>query len=268
MRCSLVQARPELGDVPANVKHVVHTLHEEDANLVVFPELFLSGYAVRDRVRDLALDAEGPEVGRIVDACRGTDTWCIAGFPRRGEARGVVMNSALLAGPDGVAGVYDKPYLPTFSVFEEDVHFGEGQGAPVFETPWGRVGLSICYDLFFPEVTKAQALRGADVLVNISASPTTSRTYFQSVLPARAIETTCFVLYTNNVGTLDNVTFWGGASVHGPRGDLKAQGPLHEEAVTRVTLEPEEVEEARFKRPVVRDTRGSMVEDLREAWWS
>lgn len=269
---ALVQARPALGDVKANTARVVDALRRErDADLVVFPELFLSGYAVKDAFAQLALDVDATEgpVAELAHACRETGRHVVVGAPVRGRARGIVHNSLLLVGPGGVVGRYDKIYLPTFSLFEEDHWFQEGDALPVFDVTLGgervRLGLSICYDLFFPEVTKALALQGADVLVCSSASPTPSRPHFEAVFAARALETTCHLLYTNLSGPQDTALFWGGAQAWSPRGGKIAQGPYDVEATTRVALDMADVAEARRRRPVLRDTRAEVLRLLLEA---
>ncbi len=270
-QAALVQARPVLGDVKANVARVVDALRRERADLVVFPELFLSGYAVKDGFAELALDVHAPEgpLAELARACRETGKHLVVGAPTRGTARGVVHNSLLLLGPGGLVGRYDKVYLPTFSLFEEDLWFGEGRSLPVFEATLGgeqvRLGLCICYDLFFPEVTKALALQGADVIVCASASPTPSRPHFEAVFAARALETTCHLLYTNLSGPQDAALFWGGAQAWSPRGGKVAQGPYDEEGVVHVALDLADVAEARRRRPVLRDTRPEVLRMLLDA---
>ncbi|MCA1812565.1 MAG: FmdE family protein [Halobacteriales archaeon] len=258
VRVALHQLQPELGEPERNLRTLAKRVQASKADLCVFPELYLSGYFNRDALRTLAEPLDGPlcaELGRIA---KRTGAHIVTGTPRQG-LRGIAHNSSVLATPDGEVHAYDKVYLPTFSVFEEDIYFGEGHGFPVFKTSLGRIGMSICYDLFFPEVTKAMAMQGAEILTCISASPTISRTYFEQVLPARAIETTCFLLFTNLIGPQDQVTFWGGARAFGPRGDLLAQGPLMEDATTKCTLDLEEVPVARLRRPVLRDTRPELL---------
>lgn len=267
---ALAQARPVLGDVKANAARVVDALRREaGADLVVFPELFLSGYAVRDGFSQLALDPGGAVVRELADACRATGKHLVVGAPVRSPARGVLHNSLLLVGPGGLVGRYDKAYLPTFSLFEEDHWFKEGGAAPTFDVTLGgervRLGLSICYDLFFPEVTKAQALQGADVLVCASASPTPSQAHFEAVFPARALETTSHLLYTNLVGSQDAAVFWGGAQAWSPLGRRVARAPDDEEHVLRVRVDLADVEEARRRRPVLRDTRPEMLRVLLDA---
>ena len=266
---ALVQARPVLGDVKANAARVIDALRREAAELVVFPELFLSGYANRDGFSTLALDLEGPVVRELADACRASGKTLVTGAPTRGTARGIVHNSLLLITPEGRVQKYDKIYLPTFSVFEEDHFFKEGHALPVFDVTLGgekvRLGLTICYDLFFPEVTKALAMKGADVIVCSSASPTPSRANFEAVFPARAVETTCHLLYTNLVGPQDTAIFWGGAQAWSPRGNMLAKAPYDEEHVLRVHVDLADVAEARRRRPVLRDTRAEVLRLLLDA---
>ncbi|MDX1611978.1 MAG: carbon-nitrogen hydrolase family protein, partial [Candidatus Thermoplasmatota archaeon] len=151
---------------------------------------------------------------------------------------------------------YDKVHLPNFNVFEEGLYFGPGQRGLLCTLPDGtRMGLAICYDLFFPEITKDLALRGADVIATISASPVTSQPYFEAVLPARALETTSFVLYCNLVGVQDHLDFWGGSRALDPLGNLLVEAPAGEEAVVTCELDLDLVELARKKRPCLRDTR-------------
>lgn len=265
IKAALFQLQPALGEPRRNLATLAKRVAAARADLCVFPELYLTGYFNRDLLRTLAEPLEGPMGTALARLARRHGAHIITGMPRVGARRGVVHNSSVLATPDGELHAYDKVYLPTFSVFEEDLYFGEGHALPTFETDLGRIGMCICYDLFFPEVTKALALQGADVLTCISASPTISREYFEKLMPARAIETTTFLLFTNLVGPQDTVTFWGGAKVFGPRGDLQAEGPRMKEAVTRATLDLEELAVARARRPALRDTRPELLGLVRDA---
>ncbi len=269
---ALVQARPVLGDVKTNLAHVVSTLtRESTVDLVVYPEMFLSGYALRDSWAQAAItpDASDPVVRELIDTCRATGRSVVVGAPTKGRVRGVLHNSLLLVTPAGLAGVYNKVYLPTFSVFEEDTYFMEGDSLPVFSVKLNgedvRIGLCICYDLFFPEVTKTLARNGADVIICASASPTPSRANFEAVFPARALETTCHLLYTNLVGAQDAAIFWGGAQAWSPRGFSIAKAPYDDEHILHLEVDLADVEEARRRRPVLRDTRPEVLRMLLDA---
>jgi predicted amidohydrolase len=166
-----------------------------------------------------------------------------------------LFNSAILIGPEGYIGHYRKQFLPNFGPFEEKIFFGEGDKTPVFETPFGKIGIQICYDIFFPETSMGLAHNGADLILNLSASPTTSRPLFHRVLPARAIETTCFYAYVNNVGTQGSLTFAGESTIVDPRGKTIAEIPAFEEGVIVCEIPIEELGSYRDARPILRDSK-------------
>jgi predicted amidohydrolase len=226
----------------------------------------LTGYLVRDDVQRLAEPIDGPSVRRLSALSQELGCGIVMGMPELDtEVRGHVYNSAVLTLPDGKVGVYRKCHPANFGPFDEKRYFTGGREAPVFPTPWGKIGMTICYDLFFPELTKALALRGAGLVVNISASPVTTRKFFEAVAPARAIENTIFQGYTNLVGTEGPFEFWGGAFVVGPRGDQKAKGPYFEETVVETELDFSDLDVARPLRHTLRDTKPEIVEELMNA---
>ncbi len=258
MRVALCQRGSVVGDVEANLETASADVeaHGSEADLVLFPELFLAGYNAQDAHHALAMDLDAKPLERLRLAAQDHGCTVIAGGPRRSDVRGVIHNSAFVIPYEGDIQAYDKVHLPTFNVFQEGLFFGPGDRGLITTLPDGtRLGVAICYDLFFPEITKDLALRGADVIATISASPVTSQAYFEAVLPARALETTSFVLYCNLVGVQDHLTFWGGSRAISPLGDLLVEAPAEEEAVVTCELDLADVELARKKRPVLRDTR-------------
>lgn len=266
MRIGLATERPRLGDVEGNLKTLEGRIRDTDSDLLLLGELFLPGYMARDRHPRLALSLKGPEVGRIRDAAKARGCAVVAGFGRADDARrGLVYDSALLVDARGRVDAYDKWFLANFGPFEEKLFFTEGSRLPLLEVGKARVGVQICYDLFFPELAKAYALLGADVLVNISASPNVSRRNFELLFPARAVENTLFVAYCNVAGTQEDLVFWGGSQVWGPRGDQKFLAPYMEPSLHSVAIDLQEVEAARPLRPTIRDTRRDMVDQLTKA---
>lgn len=252
MKVALWSAAPALGNVAANVDTVRRALGEGD-DLVVFPELFLTGYNIGDDVQRLALDDNAPEVHALRAACKETGTHLIVGAPRK-VREGLTHNTALCIDAGGEATWISKRALPNFTTFREALFFGRGDRQPVWRTALGNIGVHICYDLYFPELQKQQVLDGADVLVNISASPATSRRFFEALLPARAIENACFVLYCNNVGSQDGLAFWGGSRGHGPRAEMLGCMSEYEEGPVRFTVDLADLQPAREFRPTIRDT--------------
>ncbi len=236
----------------------------EGAELLIFPELFLTGYNIRNEVFRLAEDREGKSIERMARAAAEHGMHLIFGMPEREEDR--IYNSAVLIDPDGNVGVYRKAMLPNFGAFEEGLYYTPGREFPVFHTELGVIGISICYDIFYPEINKIYAAKGAELLVNISASPSISRALFERVLPARAIENGAYMLYSNNVGTQIGLVFWGGSRVIGPKGEMLAQGEPYAEGMVVSELKADDLRLARQYRPTLRDTRPEILEELHRVW--
>ena len=125
-----------------------------------------------------------------------------------------------------------------------------------------KFGLTICYDLFFPELYRIYALRGADAIINISASPSATQSFFEKLLVARAIENTTFIIYCNLVGTELNMVFWGGNQLIGPRGNIQTRGEDFKDCVVTGELDAKEIEVARTFRRTIRDTKFSLLHEL------
>ncbi|MES2154170.1 MAG: carbon-nitrogen hydrolase family protein [bacterium] len=260
-KAALHAASPRLGDVAGNVETVAKAVVQDGAQLVAFPEMFLTGYAIGDDAQRLALRLDDERLEPILKACRKAKAHCVVGGPRTPRP-GLTHNSAFLITPGGEVTAYDKRALATFTTFQEGLHFQPGRTSPVWQTELGAIGIGICYDLFFPEFSRRQALAGADILLNISASPTTSQRFFEAILPVRAIENACFSLYSNVVGPQDGVVFWGGAQAHGPRGTMLARSEPLQEGVAHAVIDLDDLAPAREFRPTLRDARLEDIADL------
>lgn len=257
MKVSLVQAAPEAGDKEGNIKKIEKFVKKSKSDLVVFGELFLTGYEHKN-FSDLAESIYGDSVNKIIRIAKENNCYIVFGMPEKENDK--IYNTSVLVHPDGKINKYRKWFLPNFGIFEEKKHFKEGNEINVFETKFGKIGLLICYDLFFPEICKSYAMQGADILLCISASPETSRPYFERVMQARAVENTCFFFYTNLVGS--KLKFWGGNAIIGPKGDIKAKGEYFKEAAVEYDIDLNELKGAREMRPVIRDTRAEICEKL------
>lgn len=260
MRLALATERPVVGNLDANIKTLEKRVKQAKADVVLFGELFLSGYMARDKFVNLAMSMDGNEVGRIKDAAKSSGKAIIAGFPRKDDnVRGIVYDSALFVDKKGKADYYDKWFPANFGAFEEKLFFGQGRRLPIWNVDGFKFGPQICYDLFFPELAKAYALMGADCLVNISASPNISRKNFEILFPARAVENGYFVAYCNVAGTQEDLVFWGGSQVWGPRGDQKVLAPYTDPSFVTVEIDEAEITAARSFRPTLRDTRDDLL---------
>ena len=156
-------------------------------------------------------------------------------------------------------------YLPTHSVFEEKRHFRPGYQAAAFDTPIGKIGLCICYDIFFPEVTRLIRLQGAQLIVCISASPAVRRSYFEILTAARALENTAFLAYVNLVGVEDGLQFWGGSRLVSPTGDVVVKAKYDEEDFVICDVNYSDIRSAETFIPTLRDLRPELFEELKKA---
>ncbi len=248
MKILLAQVSP-MFDADKNAQRLLKIVRNNDADLYIFPELYLTGYLIRDEIMSKAIRKDAKIMKKIVKGV-GNKT-VIFGFPERDDF--IYNSAAVIIG--GNVHIARKLHLPNFGPFEERLYFREGEEPLVVDSPIGKIGVQICYDIFFPEIAKKQALEGANFIVNISASPITSRNLFEKIIPARAIENTVFFIYVNWAGTMRTMVFWGGSQVHSPRGELIYHAPYFEEKVGIVEINPKEIDVARNFRPTLRDTR-------------
>lgn len=256
MKIALIQHRSSLGDVNANIEKLEELAASTDARMIITPEMFLTGYNLGDDVFLKAVDIDGKEIDRLVKLSMKVEKTLVIGMPRKDEMiRGEVYNSAVIIHPDGELNVYDKWHHPNFGPFDEKRFFRPGRHLCLVKVEDMKFGLIICYDIFFPELTKQYALLGCDGVICLSAAPTVTLRFFETLLPARAIENTIFMLYTNVTGNEKSIVFSGGAQVWGPMGDRKVRGTDFEECLVEWDLDTEEVEKARRLRPTIKDTR-------------
>lgn len=260
MRAGLAQLSPVVGDKAKNLRKLAKAVARSDADLVLAGELFLTGYMARDAFARLAEPVDGPAVKAVRKMAEEHGAHIVFGMPEREAGTRRLFNTSVLVAPDGRVAAYRKVYPANFGPFEEGLYFGRGDGLTLVDTKLGRVGLLICYDTFFPELAKAYALQGADLLAIISASPATSKGFFDRILPARAIENALPVLYANLVGTELNVVFQGGTQAIGPRGEDLGRAKDFVEDMVTAEIDLRDVKTARTFRPTLRDTRKEMWE--------
>jgi predicted amidohydrolase len=260
---TLAQVTCQLHDKEANLKRMRDVVRKAKGNIVVFPEMSLTGYLPRDDLFVLAETVVGPSIKSILRLAKQTKKDIVFGAPMRDEAvPGQIYNSCLCATGNGQLFKYDKMYLPTFGPFEERVFFTPGKNVVVAEGRHAKIGLMICYDMFFPELAKLETLLGAQILVNISAAPTTSRPFFRRVMPGRAVENAIFLAYTNLVGVHGSLVFGGSSVLLGPRGEELARGKDLEQDIVTGQVDLTDLEVARRFRPTVRDTRPELLDEI------
>jgi len=266
---ALGQISCRVGDKKHNIdvmERKIKQAKKKKADLIAFPELALTGYVVRDRTYELAEPVPtGPSIRQIEEMAKQENIHIIFGMiERSAKASAVLHNTAVLIGPKGYIGKYQKMYLPTHSVFEEKRYFRPGYQTPVFETELGKLGLIICYDVYFPEVTRLLSLKGAKLIVCISASPSVRRGFFETLTAARAMENTVFVAFVNLAGIEDGLQFWGGSRVIAPSGSLISQAKYDEDDLITAKINYSELTRVQAWVPTLRDLRPEVFTSLGE----
>jgi len=262
----LAQTGPRLGNKERNLKQIAEQAakaRKKNVDLLVFPELHLTGYTMRDEVSHLSESIPGPSTRKVERAAKEHTVHIIFGMPEESEVKGVIHNTAVFVGPKGLIGKYRKIHLPTHSVFEERRYYRPGQEAPVFKTDIGTIGLNICYDLYFPELTRLQALQGAQLVICISASPGLRRRFFEGFCLSRAMENAIYLAYVNRVGIEEGLQFWGGSRVIAPNGSVLAKCKYDVEEFQICKVDLDEVSRARAFIPTIKDLEPGLFDLLR-----
>jgi NAD+ synthase (glutamine-hydrolysing) len=252
LRVALAQINPTVGDIDANARKIADRIaaaRDQGAALVVLPELALSGYPPEDLLLKTSfLERAGAALQELASQARGIVA--LVGFPERAED---VYNSAAVLADGEVAAVYRKMYLPNYGVFDEQRYFQSGAEAGIFELNGIPIGVSVCEDIWEPgPPAMTEALGGAQVIVNLSASP--YRIGYghgrERMLVQRAVDNLAAVVFVNTVGGQDELVFDGHSLAVDQDGRLLARCPQFEESLTLCTIDPREVTSARL-----RDTR-------------
>ena len=267
IKIALAQMSCKREDKAKNLTKIEQTVikaKRQAADLVIFPELSLTGYVVRDQIYELAETIPGPSTKAIENIAKKTKVHIVFGMPELSEkAQATIYNAAVFVGPEGVIGKYRKMYLPTHSVFEEKRYFRPGYQTAAFDTELGKIGLIICYDVFFPEVSRLTRLKGAQLIVCISASPATRRAFFETLTVARAIENTAFLAYVNLVGIEDGLQFWGGSRLVGPNGKVLVQAKYDEEDLVMCDVDYTDIRPVETFVPTLKDLRPELFDELK-----
>ena len=253
-RVALAQVEPIPAAPLKNVDKLKNIVNNYEADLYIFPELFLTGYTSKDLIPRYSLTLAHPIMDSIKMLAKEKRIGMIIGFPEKSDW-GFLYNSALAINERGEIFVYRKRHLPTFSVFDEHRWFRPYRGRII---PWIfrsiGIGIGICYDIFFPEIFRAYTLMGSKLLVVISASPDSSVPLFHILAKARALENTTYFLWVNMVGFFDGLGFGGSSLVVDPLGNVIAELKSYEEEIKVVELDLGIIDKYRSMRPVIRDT--------------
>jgi predicted amidohydrolase len=265
MKIALAQISPKLGDIDYNFNlHVdyIQKSREKNVDLLIFPELGLTGYTLKDMVEELALDPHSdPLFKKFEDLSRGISF--VVGFAEEKE-KGLWVNSAAFFSKGKIAHIHRKIYLPTYGMFEELKFFGQGKNFHTFPTPFGKAGMLICYDFLHISSSYLLFVGGSELIIAISAAPGRGFSDDEGYASARMWELMgeavsrffqCFVVYCNRVGFEDGKSFAGGSFIYNPGGQLIAKSPYVDEDFLVKDIDLEEIRRFRKNRPYRRDEK-------------
>src|SRR3954469_15762796 len=261
LRVSLAQINVTVGDISGNAREILEGITRgrgEGAQLVLFPELAITGYPPEDLLlKTHFVDAAG---AALEEMARDTeDIVAVVGFPER---RDDVYNAAAVLADGRIQAVYRKMFLPNYGVFDENRYFQSGTEAALIELNGVALGLTVCEDIWEPgPPATSEALAGAQVIVNVSASPYHAGKPLEreQMLVQRARDNIAIVLFCNMVGGQDELVFDGQSVAIGPAGEVLARAPQFEEAFVTCTVDPGGVAALRLRdashRAAVRRSR-------------
>jgi N-carbamoylputrescine amidase len=261
VRVALAQMHPALGDVPENTRRsreVLSRARSEDVDLVVLPELTLTGYSLGRLSEDVSRSVDDQEIAELAEAADGLA--CVVGFAEAGPVH--TYNSAAYLERGAVRHVHRKLFLPTYDIWEERKHFTPGNAMRAFDTDIGRLAVLICSDAWQPALAVVAVQDGARVLI-VPANSTSRRRAIEEEwrdinrFYARMLET--YVVFVNRVGAEGDLSFWGGSHVYDPWGELVAEAPVGEPAFVTVDLDLAGVRRRRREMPLVKEARLALL---------
>ena len=267
LRVALAQIAPRLGQLEANiVRH--HELLDEarsrGADLVVFPELGLTGYLLQDLSGDVAMRLDDPRLTALVAATSGLSA--VVSFVEESVDHRLFIAAALIE--DGeIRHVHRKLYLPTYGLFDERRFFAPGDALRAVPSRLGvGVGIAICENFWHLSVPQLLALDGAQILINVSSSPGRdlasvhevglgTASSWRTMMRTYAQLTTSFVVFCNRVGIDESISFWGGSEVIAPSGAVAFGAPLYDEGLFVADIDLADLRRERIALPLLRDER-------------
>jgi predicted amidohydrolase len=267
LRVALAQMAPRLGLLDENIaghRELIAEARAGGANLVVFPELGLTGYQLQDLAAEVAMNADDPRLLALAAETGGLSV--VVSFVEESSDHRLFISAALLE--DGeVRFIHRKLFLPTYGLFDERRFFAAGDKLRAVDSALGvRIGLAVCEDFWHLAVPETLTLDGAQILINVSSSPGRdlaaihevglgTAASWRNLVRTYAQLTTSFVIFCNRVGMDETISFWGGSEVIGPGGEAVFSAPLFDEGLHFVDIELGDVRRERIGLPLLRDER-------------
>jgi predicted amidohydrolase len=268
LRLAIDQMAPALGDLDANFERhldAVKWAKSEKADLLVFPELSLTGYLIRGMVHHVAIRRNDPRLADL--SSRAGQMAVVLGMIEHSDDDRYFNAEAFLSA-GRVHAVQHKLFLPNYGMFDERRFFASGDRVESFDTPWGKAGMLICFDLLHPAVGYLLEQSGVRLLISISASPARGITADGNMAGEMAFRLGqesfarllgLMTIYVNRVGTEEGLTFWGGSQVVDPFGRVLCELPMYEEARAICDIDMESVTRARSIFPHLKEGRPDFI---------
>ena len=257
LRVGLAQINTTVGDLEGNAAKVleyVECARAQGVDLISFPELTITGYPPEDLLlRPQFIEDNVAALRRVAEGCRGITA--VVGFVDSNED---IYNAAAIIHDGRLVDIYHKQFLPNYGVFDENRYFQTGGRSPVYVVAGVGVGVSVCEDIWYPgDPTRAQALAGAQVIINVNGSPfhMGKRRFREQMLATRASDYAVFLCYTNQVGGQDELVFDGASMVLSPWGEVLTRAAAFQEELLVSDLNLEEVFQTRLHDPRRRKER-------------
>ena len=268
---ALAQFNTKLGEVRANLAThlaLIEEAKQKGADLIIFPELSLTGYVLQDLAVTTAIqpDQNDPVFNTLLDASKDIDL--MVGFVHEDRRHRFYIASAYLA-EGKIVHIHNKVYLPTYGMFDEGRFFAWGDSVRAFDTRFGRMGMLICEDFWHASLPYLLWLDGADILLFQSASPgrgltaeprLSSSAWVEHTNRAYAGLFTVFVAHANRVGYEDGLNFWGGSTIFDPDGNLIVRAADFETSLTVTEIDLNQFHRSRARLPLLRDERTNLVQ--------
>ncbi|QWR78211.1 NAD+ synthase [Candidatus Magnetomonas plexicatena] len=251
LRVALAQINPTVGDIKGNTGKIIDYIERSKtlcADIVAFPELSITGYPPEDLLLKPGFIRDNVKALKEIQKHTQGIT-AIIGFVDMKED---IYNAAAVFYNYNLCDVYHKLYLPNYGVFDEIRYFKQGNGLPIYEVAGCKVGVSICEDIWYPEGPPyTQALHGAEVIININASPYGLNKFKmkEAMLKTRAFDCRSFVAYLNMTGGQDELVFDGRSLIISPKGEILTTGAAFSEELIVADLDIESVFHLRLQDP-------------------
>lgn len=261
----LIQMNSGRGEVEANIEKaekMIAEAAEKGSNIICLPELFSTGHhlaTLKEKTNELGMKYFEETVRSMSNAAKEHSVYIIAPFVEERELTGVAYNSALFFDKDGsLTGSMAKTHMWALERF----YFKEGSEFPIFETEFGKIGIAICYDAGFPEVSRSLCLQGADIIFVPSAWRIEDEDMWDLNLPQRALENILFTVGVNAVYKDEDLNLFGKSKVCNPRGKVLKELPKNEEMVEVVEIDMDDLVKYRTDISYLRDRKPEIYHHL------